>query len=123
MVATLLSVWFASRFLDRRRFSDLGVHLGQRAWWPNFGFGLALGTVTLSVLILVALVAGWITLEPVFASGIPGTSFVVAVLGSLWMYGIISIIRGKYVAQFGNLPYVNNSRFVTAMVIIWVHFK
>jgi len=110
MVATLLSVWFASRFLDRRRFSDLGVHLGQRAWWPNFGFGLAL-------------VAGWITLEPVFASGIPGTSFVVAVLGSLWMYGIISIIRGKYVAQFGNLPYVNNSRFVTAMVIIWVHFK
>jgi len=31
---------------------------------------------------------------------------------------IISIIRGKYVAQFGNLPYVNNSRFMTAMVII-----
>jgi hypothetical protein len=93
MGATLLSVCFASRFLDRRRFSNLGVHLGHRDWWADFGFGLTLGTVPLSALILVATAAGWMTLEPVFTSGIPGTSFAVAVLGSLWVYVCIGVFE------------------------------
>lgn len=46
---TLFSVWFAGRFLDRRLFSDFGLHLNRGSWWADFAFGLVLGIVLHSV--------------------------------------------------------------------------
>ncbi|MDY7075976.1 MAG: hypothetical protein SXV54_03530, partial [Chloroflexota bacterium] len=77
---TLLSVWSAGRFLDKRHFSDFGMLLNRRAWWADFAFGLALGSGLPVGLVLIALATGVATLEPVFTSGMTSVPFVVAVL-------------------------------------------
>lgn len=60
LLGTLLSVWLAGRFLDRRRFANFGFHL-NRNWWSDLGFGLLLGAFLMAVIFLVEWVAGWIT--------------------------------------------------------------
>jgi membrane protease YdiL (CAAX protease family) len=59
-LAVVGSVWLAARVLDRRRFVDFGLHLNQD-WWMDFGFGLALGALLMTILFLVEWAAGWVT--------------------------------------------------------------
>lgn len=81
---TLLSVWFAGRFVDRRQFSDFGIHFNSRAWWMDFIFGLMLGAGPLVVLALVAAATNRVTLKPMFTSGIAGAPFALGALVSVF---------------------------------------
>ncbi len=84
--ATLVSVWVAARFLDRRRWADLGLHLNQRAWWADLGFGLALGIALPLGCAWVGAAVGAVTLEPAFTAGFPGLLFGSAALLSALLY-------------------------------------
>jgi hypothetical protein len=46
LLRVVISVYLASRFLDRRGISDFGLKLSKR-WWRDLGFGAVLG-ITLS---------------------------------------------------------------------------
>ncbi|MBN1877591.1 MAG: CPBP family intramembrane metalloprotease [Anaerolineae bacterium] len=59
LIATLLSVTLAGRFLDRRPFKEFGFHI-RPTWWADFGFGLALGTLLMTAIFLIERAAGWI---------------------------------------------------------------
>jgi membrane protease YdiL (CAAX protease family) len=83
---TLFSVWFAGHFLDRRQFSDFGLHLNCTAWWADFAFGLALGIVFPLGLALAGIGAGLVRFEPAFVSGFPGLPFGLAVLLLIFVY-------------------------------------
>lgn len=66
LAAALTSVWLAGRFLDRRRFVDFGFHL-NRGWWFDLCFGLALGAFLMTVIFLIELGLGWISVSGSFA--------------------------------------------------------
>jgi membrane protease YdiL (CAAX protease family) len=57
--ATLLSMFLAAKFLDKRRFCDFGFHR-EKGWWNDFFFGLGLGAVLMAFIFLVELSLGWI---------------------------------------------------------------
>jgi membrane protease YdiL (CAAX protease family) len=57
--ATVLTVWLASRFLDRRPFSDFGFHLGA-GWWLDLLFGMVLGALLMTTVFMVELGFGWV---------------------------------------------------------------
>jgi membrane protease YdiL (CAAX protease family) len=57
--ATLLSMFLAAKFLDKRRFRDFGFHR-EKGWWNDFFFGLGLGAVLMAFIFLVELSLGWI---------------------------------------------------------------
>ena len=57
--ATLLSMFLAAKFLDRRPFREFGFHKGK-GWWGDFFFGLGLGAVLMGFIFLVELSLGWI---------------------------------------------------------------
>ena len=79
LMGVLLSVWIAGRFLDRRSFADFGFHPGG-GWWLDLSFGMALGAVLMTVIFLVELGLGWITVTAAFRSLVPGTPFAIAIL-------------------------------------------
>jgi membrane protease YdiL (CAAX protease family) len=85
---TLLSVWLAGRFMDRRRFMDFGLHF-SRSWWLDFGVGLALGAAQMSGVVLIGLLAGWMTVADTFVLTVEGLSFPVAIL--LWLISFIGV--------------------------------
>jgi len=72
------SVWVAGRFLDRRPFSGFGLRL-NRVWWSDLGFGLLLGGLLMTVIFLVQLAAGWVTVTGAFEA-VGGGAFFPAVL-------------------------------------------
>jgi uncharacterized protein len=79
LAAIILSVWVAGRLLDRRPFYDFGLRL-NRNWWVDFGFGLFLGVLLVSLVFLMQLAAGWISVTGTLVTTEPRTSFLAAIL-------------------------------------------
>jgi len=57
--ATLLSMFLAGRYLDRRLFRDFGFHR-KIGWWRDFFLGLGLGALLMSLIFLVEMSQGWL---------------------------------------------------------------
>lgn len=91
--ATLLLVWLAGHFLDRRAFADFGLHPGRRSWWADLGAGLAVGSVVPTAAMLLASAVGWVELEWSPTSGMPGPPFLAAVLLSAVGYVCIGLFE------------------------------
>jgi len=73
-IAILVSAWIITRFIDRRRFSNVGLQL-DKIWWMEFSFGLLLGIVLMSSIFFIEYGLGWITLsESIFTSNNPNFS-------------------------------------------------
>jgi membrane protease YdiL (CAAX protease family) len=83
---TLFAVSFTGRLVDRRQFSDFGLHLNRGPWWADFAFGLVLGVVLPLGLALVGLAMGLVRFEPAFTSGFPELPFGLAVLLLAFVY-------------------------------------
>ena len=54
----VVGIAVVGRFLDRRRFTDFGFHLG-RSWWIDLGFGLALGAGLMTGIFGLGVGLGW----------------------------------------------------------------
>jgi hypothetical protein len=67
-LAYLGALWLAGKWIDRRPFAAYGFHL-SRAWWADFGFGLALGVALMALIFAVELAAGWVRVEGFLQGG------------------------------------------------------
>lgn len=90
LLAIILSVWLAGRLLDRRQFHNFGLRL-NRNWWIDFGFGLFLGALLVSVIFLVQFLAGWITVTGTFVTQGSQASFPTAILVPLFTFIAVGI--------------------------------
>lgn len=59
VVTITLATWIAARFLDHRPFSAFGV-TPDRAWWREFGIGVAAAFIAFGLIFIVFRLAGWI---------------------------------------------------------------
>ncbi len=64
----------AGLVLDRRTVADFGFSF-DREWWVDLGFGLALGVFLMTLVFLVQLAAGWVTVEGFFVADAPTLAF------------------------------------------------
>ena len=71
----LISVWLSGRYLDRRPFSDFGLHLDKN-WWHDLGFGLVLGSFLIGCVFLVELSLGWVSISNIFQTANSGQPFI-----------------------------------------------
>lgn len=85
-VGTVLAVWLAGRFFDRRRFTDFGLSLSKREWWMDFAFGVMLSTAPILIVLLTLQGMGWIVIEGVFKSKLAGWPIVLALIGAVAIY-------------------------------------
>ena len=79
LVVAILSVWLAGRFLDGRPFSDFGFRLGAR-WWLDLLFGLCLGALLMTVVLLVELALGWVEVKDSFETHRRDAPFAISIL-------------------------------------------
>lgn len=87
---SVLSVWLAGRFLDRRSFADFGFHR-RGGWWLDFAFGLALGALLLSGIFFAELAFGWLVVEGTFQTTSPERPFALAILPPLLLFVLVGI--------------------------------
>ena len=79
LVAALVSVWLAARFLDRRPLRDFGLR-PDRGWWLDFFFGLVLGTLLITGVFGAELALGWVSVAGSFETVGTGAPFALALL-------------------------------------------
>jgi len=89
-LVAVASVWACGRALDGRPFSGFGLRL-DRAWLSDLGFGLTLGALLMTVIFVVQLAAGWVTVTGSFATA-GGVSFLPAILA----YAVLFVCSGFY---------------------------
>jgi hypothetical protein len=82
LIAFVVSIWLAGRFLDKRPFVDFGFHL-NKDWWLDLGFGLGLGALLMLVIFLIELAAGWVTVQGTFITRDPEARFLPAMVPPL----------------------------------------
>jgi hypothetical protein len=70
----VISIYLFGRFVDKRRFSDFGLHFNV-GWWLDFGFGFLLATGIMAVIFVIHYIAGWITIVGYLESGTFGFGF------------------------------------------------
>lgn len=80
--AVIGSIAIARRWLDRRRFVELGGRM-DRAWWSHLGFGLALGALLVTLVFAVEYAAGWIRVTGFFVPRVAGVPLGLALSFSL----------------------------------------
>ena len=78
LLAAILTVWLAGRFLDRRPFSAFGFRLGA-GWWLDLFFGMVLGALLMTAVFLVELGLGWVEVTGSFETQ-GGAPFVISML-------------------------------------------
>jgi membrane protease YdiL (CAAX protease family) len=125
LVGVLGSTWLVVHFIDRRRWSDMGLTF-NRSWWIDFLFGLCLGSLLMSLVFAVEYAAGWVTVSSIFAVDLRATPFVVALIGPLVVSLVISIIeellaRGyqlRNMAEGLNMPQLGPTRAIVGSWLI-----
>ncbi len=85
LAGALLSVWLATRFLDRRRFRSLGFRL-DRGWWLDLSFGMALGALLMTAVFLAESGLGWLTVTGAFETVGTGAPFALAALSPITVF-------------------------------------
>lgn len=86
LLAVVISVGLAIRFLDHRPFADLGFHF-DGDWWLDFAFGLGLGGLLMVGIFVTELAFGWVTITNTLDPGYTGLPF-----GQGIMMGLLSFI-------------------------------
>jgi uncharacterized protein len=98
LLAALVTLWLAGRFLDRRPLRDFGLRL-DRGWWLDLGFGLALGATLMTAIFIVELGMGWVTVTGGFETG--GSPFPLAILGPVVLFLCVGIYEELLFRGYG----------------------
>lgn len=80
-LGTILAVWLAGRFLDRRRFADFGFHF-NRNWWIDLGFGVFLAGGLWTAIFGIGWATGWVKVTGLWVTSDPQDGFLPAILTS-----------------------------------------
>ena len=91
-MAALIAIVIAARTLDKRPFSDTGIYF-RREWWIDLGFGLLLGASLMTLVFLVELSAGWITISEFFVTADKSQPFLVAILFPVLLNLTVGIVE------------------------------
>lgn len=90
-VAVTASIYLSARFLDKRRFLELGLMFSPK-WWADFSFGFGLGGLLMLLIFLAELSLGWIKIQSCFYAPNVNLPF----LGGLFITLLFFIAVGFY---------------------------
>ena len=91
-IAALPAIWLATRFIDRRPFSDTGIYI-KKDWWIDLIFGLLLGALLMTAVFLVELGAGWITVSQLFYNMGTDQSFILSILPPFFLLVLVGFVE------------------------------
>lgn len=89
-IATFPTIWFICRFIDKRKFKDLGFHFNKR-WWYDFSFGIILAVTLWVVIFSIGYTAGWISISEIFWVKNIGNSFLVALVYPIISFSLMAL--------------------------------
>lgn len=124
LIGTVLATFLTGRWVDRRRFTDFGLHF-SREWWQDLCFGLALGALLMVFVFLLGWLTDSIRVTGFFVSRAASRAFLPVFVYVLIKYLFVGIYeemisRGYHLinlAEGFNLPIIGRKG---ALILAWV---
>ncbi len=124
LLGVFIVTWFATHFLDRRPFVDLGLRL-SRAWWLDLIAGLALGALLMTLLFVVQWWLGWVVITGFWQVRLVAMPFALALSGPLLLFIAVAVaeelmFRGyllRNLAEGFNTPAIGVR---LAIILAWI---
>ncbi|MBN1314719.1 MAG: CPBP family intramembrane metalloprotease [Anaerolineales bacterium] len=134
LIITIIAILVSAHLLDHRSFSDYGLHINKE-WWLDLGFGLVLGATLMTVIFIIELAAGWVTITDFMYRARPANSFMINILYPVLLFLSVGmyeelLARGyllKNLAEGLNLPAIGSKNalflawFISSIVFGLVH--
>jgi membrane protease YdiL (CAAX protease family) len=89
----VLSIFIMGRYVDKRKFSDFGLQLGQKQWWADYGFGFLTGMTVATLYIFLLKFLGWAEFPSLRILRPEGTSLATAFLISILTYAAVGVFE------------------------------
>ncbi|HLV09236.1 MAG TPA: type II CAAX endopeptidase family protein [Halanaerobiales bacterium] len=104
-LATLLSMLWAGKKLDKRNFADYGLNFGKNSFY-DFIFGFLLGAGLISIIFLLQYSLSWVEIKDTFVSIRPGSPFWLDILLPFIFFVLVGIeeellSRGYHLLNLG----------------------
>lgn len=85
LIPAIIVLWFSGRFIDRRNIRDFGFHVNKN-WWIDLCFGMGLGAFLMSLIFIVQMFLGWISISDIVYSINTQSTFIVPLLVFLFLF-------------------------------------
>ena len=123
LLPSLIALWIVGRFIDRRKVLDFGFHFNKH-WWIDFCFGLGLGGLLISLIFMVEVSRGWISISDMFYSRSNQPPFIVPFLVFLFVFSCTSIseelfARGYLIKNLAEGFNIKNIGAKGSVIIAW----
>jgi len=81
----IIILWFGGRFIDRRNIKNFGFHFSKN-WWIDLCFGISLGAFLISLIFILEMVSGFISISDTVHSINSQSIFIVPLLVFLFFF-------------------------------------
>jgi len=104
LLRVAISVWISCRIFERRPITDLGLSFNNK-WWINLGFGIGLGILMMSIVFVIELSFGWVTITDTFFTGVIDRSFILSFIVFSFFFACVGFSeelasRGYHLTNF-----------------------
>lgn len=101
VLAFIVSVALAGRWLDKRPLADFGLRVWTKQWWRQLAFGLLLGAFLMSAIFLLEYLLGYVEIVEIGYTVLPEASLAGALIVPVGLYLSIAVseetlFRGYY---------------------------
>jgi membrane protease YdiL (CAAX protease family) len=131
---TLLVILAMARWIDRRQISDLGLQIGDRRWWADYGVGLVAGLMASIAMVAVLVALGWAEVVPgSLLQGAPATVAATVLISlatyagvglfeeSIRVYQVRNLMEGLSKSRMGRLGAVMMALLIPALYSLVMH--
>jgi membrane protease YdiL (CAAX protease family) len=85
LLPIIIILWFGGRFIDRRNIKNFGFHFSKN-WWIDLCFGISLGAFLISLIFIVEMGFGFISISGTVHSINPQSIFIIPLLVFLFYF-------------------------------------
>jgi uncharacterized protein len=122
--AIVVSTWLMARWVDHRPFAELGLQGGKR-WWLDFGFGLGLGALLMTLIFWSEWLAGWVTILQSFQTANVSLPFSLVIWEPLVVFAVVGLTeellaRGYQLRNLAEGFHFSQSGGRSAVIIAWL---
>lgn len=93
MLIIVILIWLLGRFVDRRNFSDFGLHIKHSTWWRELFLGIGLGLLEAGCLILILHLLKWVQIKPYFGTNLTNLPFGLAIIIDVFTFAAVGLME------------------------------
>ena len=93
MLIIVSIIWLMGRFLDKRNFTDFGLHISRSTWWRELLIGIGLGSLEAACLVFILCRLNWVQITTFMGTPQTNLPFGLAVAVDILTFASVGLME------------------------------